>query len=183
VLAKYVLSDGISQAFLPFRFVDVIIIITDHDLNIQNDVIGLVLHEICKSRQKTNYCMAEQMSRHDRGVTMHFFQKRYNYISRYLICIMIRFIGNCNYSLKSMLVDMGDIFFISKKKNILFNNLILCRKGETIHRMYWNRDYFGDGSVRDTWRPLTIQTIWCSFFEKSNQSQKCVIYLFSHVTE
>ena len=31
MLAKYVLSDGISQAFLPFRFVDVIII-TDHDL-------------------------------------------------------------------------------------------------------------------------------------------------------
>jgi len=39
-------------------------------------------------------------------------------------------------------------------------------KGETIHRMYRNRDYFGDGSVHDTWRPLTIQTIWCSFFEK-----------------
>jgi hypothetical protein len=32
-------------------------------------------------------------------------------------------------------------------------------KGETIHRMYRNRDYFGDGSVHDTWRPLTIQTI------------------------
>jgi fructose/tagatose bisphosphate aldolase len=31
MLAKYVLSDGISQAFLPFRFVDVIVI-TDHDL-------------------------------------------------------------------------------------------------------------------------------------------------------
>ena len=30
-LVKYVLSDGISQAFLPFRFVDVIVI-TDHDL-------------------------------------------------------------------------------------------------------------------------------------------------------
>jgi hypothetical protein len=28
---KYVLSDDISQAFLPFRFVDVIVI-TDHDL-------------------------------------------------------------------------------------------------------------------------------------------------------
>jgi hypothetical protein len=27
----YVLSDGISQAFLPFRFVD-LIVITDHDL-------------------------------------------------------------------------------------------------------------------------------------------------------
>jgi fructose/tagatose bisphosphate aldolase len=31
MLAKYVLSDGISQAFLPFRIVDVIVI-TDHDL-------------------------------------------------------------------------------------------------------------------------------------------------------
>jgi hypothetical protein len=31
MLAKYVLSDGISQAFLRFRFVDVTII-TDHDL-------------------------------------------------------------------------------------------------------------------------------------------------------
>jgi hypothetical protein len=31
MLVKYVLSDGISQAFLPFRLVDVIVI-TDHDL-------------------------------------------------------------------------------------------------------------------------------------------------------
>ena len=31
MLVKYVLSDGISQAILPFRFVDVIVI-TDHDL-------------------------------------------------------------------------------------------------------------------------------------------------------
>ena len=31
MLVKYVLSDGISQAFLPFQFVDVIVI-TDHDL-------------------------------------------------------------------------------------------------------------------------------------------------------
>ena len=31
MLVKYVLSDGISQAFLPFRFVDVIVI-TYHDL-------------------------------------------------------------------------------------------------------------------------------------------------------
>ena len=31
MLVKYVLSDGISQAFLPFWFVDVIVI-TDHDL-------------------------------------------------------------------------------------------------------------------------------------------------------
>jgi hypothetical protein len=42
------------------------------------------------------------------------FLKKSSYVSRYLICIMIRitirFIGNCNYSLKSMLVDM--FFFI-----------------------------------------------------------------------
>jgi hypothetical protein len=31
MLVKYVLSDGISQSFLAFRFVDVIVI-TDHDL-------------------------------------------------------------------------------------------------------------------------------------------------------
>jgi hypothetical protein len=31
MLVKYVLSNGISQAFLPFRFVDVIVI-RDHDL-------------------------------------------------------------------------------------------------------------------------------------------------------
>ena len=31
--------------------------------------------------------------------------------------------------------------------------------------MYRNRDYFGDGSVHDMWRPLTIQ---CSFFEKKS---------------
>jgi hypothetical protein len=31
MLAKYVLSDGIFQAFLPFQVVDVIVI-TDHDL-------------------------------------------------------------------------------------------------------------------------------------------------------
>jgi hypothetical protein len=31
MLAKYVLSDGISQAFLRFRFVDVTVI-TDHDI-------------------------------------------------------------------------------------------------------------------------------------------------------
>ena len=31
MLVKYVLSDGISQLFLPFRFIDVIVI-TDHDI-------------------------------------------------------------------------------------------------------------------------------------------------------
>jgi hypothetical protein len=34
----------------------------------------------------------------------------------------------------------------------------------TVHCIYWNRDYFGDGSVHNTWRPLMIQTIWCSFY-------------------
>ena len=47
-----------------------------------------------------------------RGVTIHFFHKRY--ISRYLVCITIRFIGNCNYSLKSMLVEMGAAMFFLK---------------------------------------------------------------------
>jgi hypothetical protein len=36
----------------------------------------------------------------------------------------------------------------------------LAVKGETIHCMYRNRDYFGYGSVHDTWRPLTIQTFF-----------------------
>jgi hypothetical protein len=48
------------------------------------------------------------------SVTIQFFHKRY--ILRYLICITIhitiRVIGNCNYSLKSMLVDMMLIFFL-----------------------------------------------------------------------
>ena len=56
----------------------------------------------------TNVCRQQY-----RGVMIHFFHKRY--VSRYLICITIRitvrFIGNCNYSLKSMLVDMGAAMF------------------------------------------------------------------------
>ena len=32
-------------------------------------------------------------------------------------------------------------------------------KGKTIHCMYRNHDYFGDGLVHDTWRLLAIQTI------------------------
>jgi hypothetical protein len=42
----------------------------------------------------------------------------------------------------------------------LYRLLISSRsaKGETIHHMYQNHDYFGDGSVHDMWRPLTIQT-------------------------
>jgi hypothetical protein len=55
----------------------------------------------------TNVCRQQY-----RGVMIHFFHKRY--VSRYLICITIRitvrFIGNCNYSLKSMLVDMPCFF-------------------------------------------------------------------------
>jgi phosphate starvation-inducible membrane PsiE len=69
MLVKYVSIDGIPQAFVFFRFVD-IIVITVHDrfwnvtlksipsvfmyaMNIQNDVIGLVLCENCKSKQMT----------------------------------------------------------------------------------------------------------------------------------
>ena len=57
-----------------------------------------------------------------RGVTIHFFRKRY--VSRYLICITIRItirsVGNCNYSLKSMLVDMGAaMFFLYKVAYVL----------------------------------------------------------------
>jgi hypothetical protein len=44
-------------------------------------------------------------------------------------------------------------------RDIKFDIVIGHHKGETIHRMYRNRDYFGDGSVLDTWRLLTIQTI------------------------
>jgi hypothetical protein len=52
MLVKYVLSDDISQAFLPFRFVDVIVI-TDHDL----------FWNVGQAN-----CIAEQMSRHDTTV-------------------------------------------------------------------------------------------------------------------
>ena len=48
-----------------------------------------------------------------RGVMIHFSHKRY--VARYLICITIcitiHFIWNCNYSLKSMLVDVGTAMF------------------------------------------------------------------------
>jgi hypothetical protein len=60
MLVKYVSIDGIPQTFVFFRFVD-IIDITVHDrfwnvgqANIQNDVIGLVLRENCKSKQMTD---------------------------------------------------------------------------------------------------------------------------------
>ena len=47
---------------------------------------------------------------HSRGVTIHFFHKRY--VSRYLICINLRYVlYENNYSLKSMLVDMGAVMF------------------------------------------------------------------------
>jgi hypothetical protein len=78
---------------------------------------------------------------------------------------MIRLIGNCNYYLKSMLVDMGTamVFFYMRSLVPTVNSKELVdlnkAKGETIHRMYRNRDSFGDSSVHDTWRPLTIQTI------------------------
>jgi hypothetical protein len=50
MLVKYVLSDGISQAFLPFRFVDVIVI-TDHDLfwNVGQAKTDYILPYFCKT--------------------------------------------------------------------------------------------------------------------------------------
>ena len=53
-----------------------------------------------------------------RGVTIHFFHKRY--LSRYLICITICFIGNCNYFLKSMLVDMGAAMFFFYMRSLTY---------------------------------------------------------------
>ena len=44
-------------------------------------------------------------------------------------------------------------------KSIIKPILEVHIKGEMIHRMYRNHDYFGEGSIHDTWRPLTIQTI------------------------
>jgi hypothetical protein len=40
-----------------------------------------------------------------------------------------------------------DVVDVLEKKNIPH---CLNSKGETIHRMYRNHDYFGDGSVHDT---------------------------------
>ena len=40
------------------------------------------------------------------------------------------------------------LFLNFKLKKKIF---ILITKGETIHRMYRNHDYFGDGSVHDMW--------------------------------
>jgi hypothetical protein len=55
MLVKYVSIDGIPQAFLSFRFVDIIVItvfpLFMYAMHIQNDVIGLVLRENCKSKQ------------------------------------------------------------------------------------------------------------------------------------
>jgi hypothetical protein len=46
-----------------------------------------------------------------------------------------------------------------------------CSKGETIHHMYRNRNYFGDGSVHDTWRPLTIPP-WEVLIQRLRSSYK-----------
>ena len=74
---------------------------------------------ICKKKVRkrgvvraTSACANMEVIKHiitSRGVTIHFFHKRY--VSRYLICITIRFVGNCNYSLKSTLFDMGAAMF------------------------------------------------------------------------
>jgi hypothetical protein len=53
-----------------------------------------------------------------RGVMIHFFHKRY--ISWYLMCITIRFIRNFNYSLKSMLVDMGAAMFFFYMRSLTY---------------------------------------------------------------
>jgi hypothetical protein len=52
------------------------------------------------------------------GVTIPFFHKWY--VSRYLICIRIRIVGNCNYSLKSMLVDMGAAMFFFYMRSLTY---------------------------------------------------------------
>jgi hypothetical protein len=62
------------------------------------------------------------------------------------------------YSIKLTIVDM----FCS---NWTFHHI---SQSQAACSMIRNRDYFGDGSVHDTWRPLTIQMIWCSFFEKNS---------------
>jgi hypothetical protein len=54
MLVKYALSDGISQAFLPFRFVDVIVI-TDHDLFWNVDLANCILIEKKHSVSKKGY--------------------------------------------------------------------------------------------------------------------------------
>jgi hypothetical protein len=48
MLVQYVLSDGISQAFLPFWFVDVIVI-TDHDLLQINIMFADIVCLLCLS--------------------------------------------------------------------------------------------------------------------------------------
>ena len=55
-------------------------------------------------------------------------------------------------------------------KNLHFDKFdevtMMSTKGETIHRMYRNHDYFGDGSVHDTWRPLTVNDMMLIFLKK-----------------
>jgi hypothetical protein len=62
MLVKYVSIDGIPQTFVFFRFVDIIVITVKnipsvfmYAMNIQNDVIGLVLRENCKSKQVIDF--------------------------------------------------------------------------------------------------------------------------------
>jgi hypothetical protein len=44
-------------------------------------------------------------------------------------------------------------------------------KGETIHRMYRNRDYFWDGSVHDMWilTPFTVDTLKPKCFQMAER--------------
>jgi hypothetical protein len=60
----------------------------------------------------------------------HLFHKQY--ALQYLICItipiMIRFIGNCNYSLKSMPIDMGAAMFYFYMRSLRPNKIDFLKK-------------------------------------------------------
>ena len=60
---------------------------------------------------------------------------------------------------KYQLLLQTDYARLREKYDDLYTYSHILSKGVTIHRMYRNRDYFGDGSVHDTWRPLTMQII------------------------
>ena len=64
-----------------------------------------------------------------------------------------------NYELFAECIVYTNTFLSLNLVLFLICGLVQYNKGETIHHMYRNRDYFGDGSVHDTWRPLKIQTI------------------------
>jgi hypothetical protein len=61
------------------------------------------------------------------------------------------FLNNKNKNTKKYIIGT-----ISKSTGNLTRGSLGWAKGETIHRMYRNHDYFGDSSVHDMWRPITI---------------------------